>query len=83
MYSRKIVAPQEGSFFLLGPRGTGKSSWVRTQFKGAAYVDLLDADIYTDLLSSPKRLSRYIGENREAIIDEVQKIPAQRAICLS
>ena len=29
------------SFFLLGPRGTGKSTFVRATFPGALYIDLL------------------------------------------
>jgi hypothetical protein len=38
---RLLVAPKR-SFFLFGPRGTGKSTWVRTQLPDAHRVDLLD-----------------------------------------
>jgi predicted AAA+ superfamily ATPase len=31
------------SFFLFGPRGTGKSTWIRAAIKSAASYDLLDA----------------------------------------
>ena len=31
MFSR-VIQPPQGSFFLLGPRGTGKSTWI---FEGA------------------------------------------------
>ena len=32
------------SFFLFGPRGTGKSTWIAKNLKGAYLVDLLDGD---------------------------------------
>src|SRR3989304_2285941 len=37
------VEPQ--SFFLLGPRGTGKSTFVRANFPDALYIDLLQPDV--------------------------------------
>ena len=40
-YPRLFQAPK-GSFFLLGVRGTGKSTWTRNAFPGAHIVDLLD-----------------------------------------
>ena len=49
MYRRMIKAPSS-SFFLFGPRGTGKSSWVRQTFPEAVYLDLLDSEVYLDLL---------------------------------
>jgi type II secretory ATPase GspE/PulE/Tfp pilus assembly ATPase PilB-like protein len=38
MFSRIIKAPS-GSFFLLGPRGTGKSTWISEHFSGARTYD--------------------------------------------
>ena len=34
MYSRRLE-PTTQSFFLLGPRGTGKSTWIRSLFRDA------------------------------------------------
>ena len=31
------------SFLLLGPRGTGKSTWLAAAFPGALSIDLLDS----------------------------------------
>ena len=78
MYSRSLSHQKHGSFFLMGPRGTGKSSWVRTEYPHATYIDLLDSENFTELTASPKRLSRYLPEDRKTpiIIDEVQKVPA-------
>lgn len=65
-------------FFLFGARGTGKSSYVRAQFPGALYFDLLDAEIFREFLSQPNALDRRIPKHHTdwVIVDEVQKIPA-------
>ena len=77
MYSRMIRFPADKSFFLFGPRGTGKSSWVKAAFKGAVYLDLLEAELSLPLSANPQRLSQYIPKGHEdwIVLDEVQKIP--------
>jgi len=77
MYSRIINPPKNKSFFLFGPRGTGKSSWVKSTFPKALYLDLLDAELYNDLLANPKRLENLIPKGFEdrVVLDEVQRIP--------
>ena len=77
MYSRLIKPPGEKSFFLFGPRGTGKSFWVRHAFPEACYVDLLEADHFQELLASPQRLEGKIPPHFKnwIILDEVQRIP--------
>ena len=78
MFSRSIEVADDKSFLLLGPRGTGKSMWIRTRFPDAAYIDLLESSTYTELLASPGRLEDKIPPrgNGWVIIDEVQKVPA-------
>lgn len=77
MYTRLLIPPKGKSFFLFGPRGTGKSSWVRTTFPQALYLDLLGSEIYNDLLASPQRLDSLIpkGFTDWIILDEVQRVP--------
>jgi len=77
MYSRFIIHPKAKSFFLFGPRGTGKTTWVKSAFPKAAYIDLLEAELFNDLTASPQRLSNFIplGFKDWVIIDEVQRIP--------
>ena len=67
----------EQSYFLLGPRGVGKSYFTTNKYKKALCFDLLDSDIYTKLIASPRRLSEYIPSSfrQWIIIDEIQKIP--------
>ncbi|OGM24117.1 ATPase [Candidatus Woesebacteria bacterium RIFCSPHIGHO2_02_FULL_38_9] len=74
MYSRLIKVPKNKSFFLFGPRGTGKTTWVKSAFPKAQYLDLLEAEIFNDLLANPQRLENYITQDF-VIIDEVQRIP--------
>jgi predicted AAA+ superfamily ATPase len=77
MYSRMISPPEAKSFFLFGPRGTGKTTWVKSAFPKAAYIDLLEAELFNDLTANPQRLSNFIplGFKDWVIIDEVQRIP--------
>lgn len=80
MVSRILEKPLKNrkSFFLFGPRGTGKTYWIKQKLGNAVYIDLLDMEVYSLLLSSPHRLQDFIPKNYTdwIIIDEVQKIPA-------
>jgi uncharacterized protein len=78
MYSRKLKIKHENSFFLFGPRGVGKSSWVRLTYPKAIYIDLLDTRIQIELLAKPSRLNEKIPASYQdwVIIDEVQKCPS-------
>jgi uncharacterized protein len=66
------------SFFLLGPRGTGKTRWVKTHLPQAVYIDLLITDLYAMLLANPSRVTEFIPPSYSGwvIIDEVQRVPA-------
>jgi predicted AAA+ superfamily ATPase len=76
--SRFIKAPK-ASFFLFGPRGTGKSTWVKGRFPKAVRLDLLDPPTHTLYAAHPERLRALVeGHSGQTtfIIDEVQKVPA-------
>ena len=77
MYSRIIQCPRDRSFFLFGPRGTGKTTWIRQHFPDAVYIDLLQSEEYFRLSASPQRLDGAVphGWKGWVIIDEIQKIP--------
>lgn len=65
------------SFFLFGPRGTGKSFWIRHSLPGAKLFDLLDADVYGRLLRRPRQLGEEISAKEAVVvIDEIQRLPA-------
>lgn len=77
MYARIIKYPLNKSFFLFGPRGTGKTTWVKTTFPDAVFIDLLESELYIGLLANPQRLEMHIPKdfNNWIIIDEIQRIP--------
>ena len=66
------------SFFLFGPRGTGKSTLLKSRYKEALWIDLLQPDILRSYLARPERLYEIIEGHRGSsviVIDEVQKAP--------
>lgn len=81
MFKRCFSLPLESqdSFFIFGPRGTGKTQWLKHQFnqENAIYLDLLDALTFRRLKNHPEHLSEIIPPNNQKriILDEVQKIP--------
>jgi predicted AAA+ superfamily ATPase len=69
------------SFFLFGPRATGKSRLVHDQLGDRAMlVDLLRGDLLGRLAAQPALLEAMLGDRRGpetwVVIDEVQKLPS-------
>lgn len=77
MYSRLIKPPARKSFFLFGPRGTGKTTWIKQTFPNALYFDLLDPEIYNDFLARPEHLETYTEKEKFdwIVLDEIQRVP--------
>lgn len=75
---KRFFKPSENSFFLLGPRGTGKTYWAKHFFKNNFWVNLLDGATYQLLYARPEKLYDFVKSNPSnvIIIDEIQKIPA-------
>jgi uncharacterized protein len=78
MYSRLTLPPDGKSFFLFGPRGTGKTTWVEAMFPKSIRIDLLESRTLNDLRPDPQRLGDMIPDGFKdwVVIDEVQKAPA-------
>jgi len=78
MYSRLLKTP-DASILLLGPRGTGKSTWITQHFPAATRYDLLDTREALRLEREPSRLFhelRTVPAGQWVVLDEVQKVPA-------
>jgi predicted AAA+ superfamily ATPase len=74
----RFLQPPAGSFFLLGPRGTGKSTWLRQCLPDALFINLLDPESFRELSARPERLQELIRGTagaRDVVIDEVQRVP--------
>ncbi len=75
---RRIFQAPKQSYFLFGPRGTGKSTWVRQHYPDALYIDLLAPDAFRRYQATPEYLSQLLSARRDTktiIIDEIQKVP--------
>ena len=78
MEAKRFLPIPEGSFFLLGPRGTGKTWWTRRTFPNALRVDLLDPATLREMAARPEKLREIMAGNPgcpDVVIDEVQKLP--------
>jgi predicted AAA+ superfamily ATPase len=83
---RSINLPEllkKKSFFLFGPRTTGKTTLIKEQLNdGLIHIDLLKSQYYLRLSADPGELEQiifsnnYTEENSVVVIDEVQKVPS-------
>jgi predicted AAA+ superfamily ATPase len=79
---RRLNLPEllkKKSFFLLGPRGTGKTTLIRQQLAGqATLIDLLQGDIALRLAARPETIEEIVTNATHpdlVVIDEIQKLP--------
>ena len=79
MFTRALQIPleQRKSFFLFGPRGTGKTTWLAHRVPDALFINLLRSDFYLPLSANPAHLCALIGERPAGwiVIDEIQRVP--------
>lgn len=75
---RRFIKAEKQSFFLLGPRGTGKSTFIKNTFPDALYLDLLLPDVFRNYVARPERLREAVHAQKNkktVVIDEIQKAP--------
>ncbi|MDR2030480.1 MAG: DUF4143 domain-containing protein [Puniceicoccales bacterium] len=80
---KRFIRPAKGSFFLLGPRGTGKTLWMRETFPDALWINLLLPKSFRIYAAKPEQLAEEVdhemrrrdGQPFTVIIDEVQRVP--------
>jgi predicted AAA+ superfamily ATPase len=78
MFTRQFTLP-EHSFFLFGPRGTGKTTWLRQLLPDARWFDLLRTQTVLDLSRRPQMFRDQIEaqpSGRWIVVDEVQRMPS-------
>ncbi len=78
MFQRRLDLPRT-SFFLMGPRGTGKSTWIRAALGSASFVDLLDEARFQSYLADPSRSGaevRTLARGSWVVVDEIQRLPS-------
>ena len=77
-YVSRFFDHPAGSYFLFGPRGTGKSTWLRARYPDAAWIDLLDAEAERNYYTRPERLKDFLQAHAgrpTIVIDEIQRVP--------
>jgi predicted AAA+ superfamily ATPase len=78
MQPRILSAPRQ-SFFLFGPRGSGKRTWLRAAFPEAHVIDLLSEEKFQRLLVHPDLFAdemRALRKGAWVVVDEIQRLPA-------
>ena len=78
LIKRELKKEEKQSFFLLGPRGTGKSTYIKSEYPDALLIDLLQPDDFRAYSSKPERFRELVHGNPDRktfVIDEVQKVP--------
>lgn len=74
----KLPEPGTETFFLWGPRQSGKTTLLRGSYAGAVWIDLLKADEFRRYATHPELLREELERSgaRFVVVDEVQKVPA-------
>lgn len=78
MYTERILQPPGGSYFLFGPRGSGKSMWIRHTRPEAHVIDFLREETYQRLLARPELFAdelRALAPQSWVVVDEIQRLP--------
>lgn len=77
MFTRTLEPPRS-AFFLFGPRGTGKSSWIRAHLAGAQVFNLLTPDNAVRYEREPALFRAEVLARPKSdwfVLDEVQRVP--------
>lgn len=77
-YIPRKVTLSKDSFFLLGPRGTGKSTWLLHNYPEAVRIDLLLGEEERKFSSYPEKirgLVEVLQPGSVFILDEIQRVP--------
>ncbi|MFH2108325.1 MAG: ATP-binding protein [Chrysiogenia bacterium] len=77
-YLNRIFQPPGQSFFLFGPRGTGKTTFITHQFKNVYSINLLDESLYQSYLAEISLFAnelRALNPGSWVFVDEIQRIP--------
>jgi predicted AAA+ superfamily ATPase len=78
VFTRRLALPAR-SFLLLGPRGTGKTTWLRQRLPRARWYNLLLDRELLRLMRSPgtfRQEVQALPRGSWIVVDEVQKLPS-------
>ena len=74
----RFFDPPDDSYYLFGPRGTGKTVWCLRHYSDCYRIDLLQPAMLRRYRAHPERILETVRSQpsgRTVIIDEVQRVP--------
>ena len=77
-YLDRLMPVPKQSYFLFGPRGTGKTTWVNHEFQDAYQVNLLNESLYQSYLADISQFAnelRTLNPGTWVFVDEIQRLP--------
>ncbi len=77
LFIRRMKSPTK-TFFLFGPRGVGKSTWLKQEFKNSLRYDFLKTSEVLRINQHPDDFSSEVlalPAHSWVVVDEIQKIP--------
>jgi predicted AAA+ superfamily ATPase len=76
LIERRLHLNPRRPYLLLGPRRTGKSTFLHKTFPDAMFIDLLKSDVFFDYHAAPSLLRERFAEGTGVVVlDEVQRVP--------
>lgn len=77
-FRERFFKEPKSSYFLFGPRGTGKSTWLKRNHPKSIWIDLLDPPTFRSYVARPELLIELVEAKKDkkyVVIDEIQKVP--------
>ena len=77
-FIKRFFKEPQRSYFLFGPRGTGKTMLMEHQHKTSVFINLRDPEQERTFLAAPERLNNLVRKShyKWIVIDEIQKVPS-------
>lgn len=77
-FVNRFFKPPHDTFFLLGPRGTGKSTLIQKAIDSALWIDLLSEEAFRKYSARPELIAESVEglpNGTTIVIDEIQRVP--------
>ena len=74
VYTRLLTPPGK-TFLLLGPRGTGKTTWLKASLKPKLFINLLHSEEYLRYRANPELLREAFTNDEEKAVNLDRVVP--------